>query len=226
MSKAKLVEYKFSKSKVNYLARHYSTKGFLARPSNDEMLVIPEARFIAAVSKLKVKLSNFLRVRKPRALTDKWILERSVFCHIETGGRYVVDFVRDTYSIPIKVTDTSVLISSRFEEAVRKKHKEFGCMIDVVIFDDVFDSGKTFLKVANALENVFYKEGVEFRIVIASVFRRRTPDHTREDYGFSTLNTELLPNYKLVYGERVNSTKYLLLPWEKPKPKTKSKRKK
>lgn len=223
MSKAKLIEYKFNKVHVNYLARHYSTKGFLARPSNDEVLVIPKVCFNEAVSKLKVKLSNFLRVRKPRKLTDSWILERSVFCHIETGGSYVVDSIRDMYSIPIKVTDTSIMISSKFEEIVRKKHEKFGCMIDVVIFDDVFDSGKTFLKVANALENVFYKEGVEFRLVIASVFRRRTPDHTREDYGFSTLNTELLPNYKLVYGKRVNSTKYLLLPWEKSKSKKRRK---
>lgn len=189
-----------------FLSRGVHVGEAIQRPERstlDDELKVSKRMFEKATKDLKRKIGN-LPPKKVR---------NAAFFYVETSGKYVADALK----LPcegIYVDNKSVQVPT---QTLRHLHfqKNWGAKeINIVVIDDIYDSGETAVKIAAAFSSYFRKRGILVRITFAAALRRRQ-EYERNSYGFSTLDFNTIPHCHLLYGKRVHSMKYFSMPWER-----------
>lgn len=189
-------------------SRFASGEGPLQRPERgifDEELEVDKHMFKEATKELKRKIENLPKEKRKNA----------ALFYVETSGKFVASALK----LPcegIYVDNTSILVPTQTLRHLCFQYirRGFGA-IDIIVLDDVYDSGETALKIACALSNYFYEKGeIPVRITFAAALRRRQ-DLERVNYNFSTLDFNAIPRCRLLYGKRMHSMKYFKMPWER-----------
>lgn len=188
-----------------FLSRGISVGGAIQRPERstlDEEFKVSKRMFEKAAKDLKRKIGN-LPPKKVR---------NAAFFYVETSGKYVADALKLSCE-GIYVDNKSVQVPT---QTLRHLHSQKNCgakEINIVVIDDIYDSGETAVKIAAAFSSYFRKKGILVRITFAAALRRRQ-EYERNSYGFSTFDFSTIPHCHLLYGKRAHSMKYFSMPWE------------
>lgn len=190
-----------------FLSRGIFVGGAIQRPERgtlDEEFKVSKRMFEKAAKDLKRKIGN-LPPKKVR---------NAAFFYVETSGKYVADALKLSCE-GIYVDNKSVQVPT---QTLRHLHSQKNLLgneeINIVVIDDIYDSGETAVKVAAAFSSYFRKKGILVRITFAAALRRRQ-EYERNSYGFSTFDFNTIPYCHLLYGKRAHSMKYFSMPWER-----------
>lgn len=189
-----------------FLSRGISVGGAIQRPERgtlDDEFKVSKRMFEKAAKDLKRKIGN-LPPKKVR---------NAAFFYVETSGKYVADALKLSCE-GIYVDNKSVQVPTQTLRHLHSQKKLGEEEINIVVIDDIYDSGETAVKIAAAFSSYFRKKGILVRITFAAALRRRQ-EYERNSYGFSTFDFNTIPYCHLLYGKRAHSMKYFSMPWER-----------
>lgn len=188
-----------------FLSRGISVGGAIQRPERgtlDDEFKVSKRMFERAAKDLKRKIGN-LPPKKVR---------NAAFFYVETSGKYVADALELSCE-GIYADNKSVQVPTQTLRHLHFQKNRGAKEINIVVIDDIYDSGETAVKIAAAFSSYFRKRGILVRITFAAALRRRQ-EYERNSYGFSTFDFNTIPHCNLLYGKRVHSMKYFSMPWE------------
>lgn len=189
-----------------FLSRGISVGETIQRPERgtlDDEFKVSKRMFEKAAKDLKRKIGN-LPPKKVR---------NAAFFYVETSGKYVADALKLSCE-RIYVDNKSVQVPAQTLRHLHFQKNRGEDEINIVVIDDIYDSGETAVKIAVAFSSYFRKRGILVRITFAAALRRRQ-EYERNSYGFSTFNFNTIPHCHLLYGKRAHSMKYFSMPWER-----------
>lgn len=189
-----------------FLSRGISVGETIQRPERgtlDDEFKVSKRMFEKAAKDLKRKIGN-LPPKKVR---------NAAFFYVETSGKYVADALKLSCE-GIYVDNKSVQVPTQTLRHLHFQKNRGEEEINIVVIDDIYDSGETAVKIAAAFSSYFRKKGILVRITFAAALRRRQ-EYERNSYGFSTFDFNTIPHCHLLYGKRAHSMKYFSMPWER-----------
>lgn len=225
MSRIRYTKLSYDEKDFKSLCSFFTAKGAAQRPECDaprgNTYVVGKREFNRSIKILREKIKNLpLEQRK-----------RQVCFYVADSGMYVAEALGlPAHRILMKKDSISVPTSTLSE--IVKECKAHGCdEAEILVLDDIFDSGATAAKIFLAMSKYFAeKKTYENRDIITNltfaVSIRRKQEYERDSYGFSTIDFNAIPRCKLLYGLRSRSMKYFKMPWEVLQEKCEAKRRK
>lgn len=225
MSRIRYTKLPYEEKDFKSLCSFFTAEGTAQRPECDaprgNTYVVGKREFNRSIKILSKKIKNLpLEQRK-----------RQVCFYVAESGMYVAEALGlPAHRILMKKDSISVPISILSEIVKECRAHGYG-EAEILVLDDIFDSGATAAKIFLAMSKYFVeKKTYNNRSIITNltfaVSIRRKQEYERDSYGFSTIDFNAIPRCKLLYGVRSRSMKYFKMPWEELQERCKAKRRK